>query len=57
MLYNSSWALFIPARMAMMTSNSDLNQRSSIFGVMNTSWPIAGVLSTLVSGYMIESMG
>jgi len=57
MLYNASWALFIPARMAMMTSNSDLNQRSSIFGVMNTSWPIAGVLSTLVSGYMIESMG
>lgn len=57
MLYNASWALFIPARMAMITANSDLRNRSSVFGIMNTSWPIAGVISTLISGYLIENLG
>lgn len=57
MLYNASWALFIPARMAMITANSDLSKRSSVFGIMNTSWPIAGIISTLISGYLIEYLG
>ncbi|MFC1802720.1 MFS transporter [Thermoproteota archaeon] len=57
MLHNASWALFIPARMAMITANSSLEKRSSVFGVMNTAWPIAGVISPMVSGYLIESMG
>ncbi|MBD3204987.1 MFS transporter [Candidatus Bathyarchaeota archaeon] len=57
MLYNASWALFIPARMAMITANSDLSKRSSVFGIMNTSWPIAGIISTLTSGYLIEYLG
>lgn len=57
MLYNASWALFIPARMAMITANSDLSNRSSVFGIMNTSWPIAGIISTLTSGYLIEYLG
>jgi MFS family permease len=57
MLYSASWALFIPARMAMITANSSLEKRSSVFGIMNTAWPIAGVISPIISGYLIESMG
>jgi len=56
-LYSISWTLFIPARMAMITANSEVVNRASVFGVMNTSWPIAGVLSPIVSGYIIELMG
>jgi hypothetical protein len=29
----------MPARMAMITDNSNLDNRASIFGIMNTSWP------------------
>jgi MFS family permease len=57
MLYSASWALFIPSRMAMITANSSLEKRSSVFGIMNTAWPIAGVISPIISGYLIESMG
>ncbi|MHA2394709.1 MAG: MFS transporter [Promethearchaeota archaeon] len=56
-LYSASMSLFIPARMAMITANSETEKRGSIFGIMNTSWPIAGVLSPIISGYLIESMG
>ena len=56
-LYSISWTLFIPARMAMITANSEVVNRASVFGVMNTSWPIAGVLSPIVSGYIIEFLG
>jgi len=55
--YSASWALFIPARMAMITSNSEIENRASVFGVMNTSWPIAGILSPIISGRLIESFG
>ena len=56
-LYSASWALFIPARMAMITANSAPEGRGSVFGIMNTSWPIAGVISPIISGYLIESVG
>lgn len=57
MIYSATGALFMPARMSMITSNSSLKERASIFGIMNTAWPIAGVVSTLISGYMVEAVG
>lgn len=47
----------MPARMAMITDNSNPETRASVFGIMNTSWPFAGVISTLISGYLIETSG
>lgn len=56
-VFSSSGALFMPARMAMITDNSDELNRASVFGIMNSSWPLAGVVSTLISGYLIETAG
>lgn len=56
-LYSCSWAFFFPARMAMITSNSESVDRAKVFGVMNTSWPIAGIISPILSGWLIESTG
>lgn len=57
MLYSVSMALFMPARMAMISANSNAENRASVFGLMNTAWPIAGVVSPLISGYLIETTG
>ncbi len=57
MIYSATGALFMPARMAMITSGSDLENRASVFGIMNTAWPIAGIVSTLISGYLVETTG
>jgi MFS family permease len=56
-LYSSSWAFFFPARMAMITASSELEKRARVFGIMNTSWPIAGIISPVLSGWIIESAG
>lgn len=56
-IYSASGALFMPARMAMITDNSNPDNRASVFGIMNTSWPLAGVVSTLISGYLILTSG
>jgi MFS family permease len=56
-VYTVSWVLSIPTRQAMISVNSDGKKRASIFGIMNTTWPIAGVISPIISGYLIESLG
>lgn len=56
-IYSASGALFMPARMATITANTDQETRASVFGIMNTSWPLAGVVSTVISGYLIETVG
>jgi MFS family permease len=43
--------------MAMITEHSDPKKRGSIFGLMNMAWPIAGVISPLISGYLVETTG
>ncbi len=55
--FSAAGALFIPARMAMITENSEPQVRATVFGLMNMAWPIAGVVSPLVSGYLVEGRG
>ena len=57
MIYSATGALFMPARMAMITAYSEPETRASVFGIMNTAWPIAGIISTYLSGVLIETAG
>ena len=57
MIYSATGALFMPARMAMITAYSEPETRASVFGIMNTAWPIAGIISTFLSGVLIETVG
>lgn len=56
-LFSMSGAFFMPSRMSMISANSTPENRASVFGIMNTAWPIAGVISPLISGYLIETTG
>jgi len=56
-LFSAAGALFVPARMAMITEYSQSENRGLIFGLMNMAWPIAGIVSPLISGYLIETTG
>lgn len=56
-LFSAAGALFVPARMAMITDYSQSENRGMIFGLMNMAWPIAGIVSPLISGYLIETTG
>ena len=56
-LFSAAGALFVPTRMAMITENSDPTKRGTIFGLMNMAWPMAGIVSPLISGYLVETTG
>jgi MFS family permease len=56
-LFSAAGALFVPTRMAMITEHSEPKRRGTIFGLMNMAWPIAGIVSPLISGYLIETTG
>ena len=56
-IFSAAGALFVPARMAMITEYSQSENRGAIFGLMNMAWPIAGIVSPLISGYLIETTG
>jgi MFS family permease len=56
-VFSAAGALFVPARMAMITEYSEPRNRGLIFGLMNMAWPIAGIISPLLSGFLVETTG
>jgi len=55
--YSLVGALFVPARMAMVSENATLQNRALLFGLMNMAWPITGIISPVVSGLIVEATG
>jgi MFS family permease len=56
-LYSAIGALFIPARMALISERASPENRASLFGIMNLAWPVSGVIAPIISGYVIEHLG
>jgi MFS family permease len=56
-LYSLVGALFVPARMAMVSENATVQNRALLFGLMNMAWPITGIISPVVSGLIVEATG
>jgi len=56
-VYSLVGALFVPARMAMVSENATVQNRALLFGLMNMAWPITGIISPVVSGLIVEATG
>ncbi len=56
-VFSSSLAFFIIPRMAMITENTSPSNRATVLGVMNSAWPIGGIVAPTLSGYLIENYG
>lgn len=57
MCFSSSFSFFVPARMALIAESATQENRATLFGLMNIAWPIGGIVSPVVSGYVVESFG
>lgn len=57
MILNASFSFFVPARMALIAESATPENRATLFGLMNIAWPIGGIVSPVLSGYLIESFG
>ncbi|MCW3992304.1 MAG: MFS transporter [Candidatus Bathyarchaeota archaeon] len=57
MILNASFSFFIPARMALIAESATPENRATLFGLMNIAWPIGGIVSPVMSGYLVERFG
>ena len=56
-LFSLVGAFFVPARMSMISENATMESRAALFGVMNMAWPITGIISPVLSGWIVEKAG
>lgn len=56
-LYSLAGAFFVPARMAMISESATPENSASLFGLMNLAWPITGIISPVLSGWVVEKTG
>ena len=57
MIFYVSWSFFTPSRMSIVAESASQSNVASLFGLMNLAWPIGGIVSPVVSGYIIERAG
>ncbi len=56
-VYSLVGAFFVPARMSMISENATIENRAALFGFMNMAWPITGIISPVLSGWIVEASG
>jgi len=54
-IYSLVGAFFVPARMSMISENASTDNRAALFGFMNMAWPITGIISPVISGWIVEA--
>jgi MFS family permease len=57
MIFNVSWSFFTPSRMSIVAESASHSNVASLFGLMNLAWPIGGIVSPVLSGFIIERAG
>ncbi|MFQ6052767.1 MAG: MFS transporter [Candidatus Bathyarchaeia archaeon] len=57
MVFSSSFSFFVPARMAMIAESATPENRATLFGLMNIAWPVGGIVSPVLGGYVVEKFG
>ena len=57
LIFNASFSFFIVSRTAMITENATPENRATLFGIMNVTWPISGIVAPILSGYIVENHG
>ncbi len=57
MIFGASFSFFIVSRMAMISESATPRNRATLFGVMNLAWPIGGLVTPTLSGFLVENFG
>jgi MFS family permease len=57
MVFSSSFAIFIPARMVYIADLTESKERARIYGFMNLAWPIGSLFGPTVAGLLAEVSG
>lgn len=55
--FNIGFALFIPARMNLVADYSTRQNRATVYGIINMSWPIGTIYGPTVAGALADNLG
>ncbi len=56
-MYTVSFTVFIPARMVYIADSSLLENRASVYGLMNVAWPLGSLTAPVLAGAIVDSYG
>ncbi|MEM1569877.1 MAG: MFS transporter [Candidatus Bathyarchaeia archaeon] len=56
-IYTVSFTVFIPARMVYIAEISLLENRASIYGLMNVAWPLGTLTAPVLAGAIVDNYG
>lgn len=57
MIYNLADVFVGPTRMALIAQYANPETQATVFGIMSMDWPIGGIVSPPLSGYLVERSG
>lgn len=57
MMFAGSFAVFLPARMALIAESSRPKTRATVYGIMNIAWPIGGIIGPTLGGILADTYG
>jgi len=55
--FNIGFALFIPARMNLVADYSTRRNRTTVFGIINMSWPLGTIYGPTMAGALVDNLG
>ncbi|PDM25945.1 hypothetical protein CP083_06445 [Candidatus Bathyarchaeota archaeon B24-2] len=56
-LFTTASAIFIPARTAVIADQTDHKNRAMVYGLMNVSWPVGGIIGPILAGFLADRYG
>ena len=57
MIFSASFSIFLPARMAFIADHTTPKNRTFAYSIVNTAWPVAGILGPSLAGLLVENYG
>lgn len=57
MLFGTAYGLFMPSRQAIIAEYTPPSMRTTIYSVINLSWPLGTIIGPFVGGFLVDSYG
>lgn len=57
MMFMGAIAVFLPPRMTLIADNTEPKIRATVYGIMNLTWPIGGLIGPIIGGFLADHYG
>jgi MFS family permease len=57
MMFMGALAVFLPSRMTMIADSTEPKTRATVYGIMNLTWPMGGLIGPIIGGFLADCYG